>query len=124
MYMLTVSVQGVENPVDVIVPAATYYGGVYYSVLVFGGGPDAVPFDARVAGTEINVSADSLGVQQPEVVAAVPTATPTLEAVPPVTTATTEVVQPPVVTEIAPLPTAEALSPLRRHPLKLRWLCP
>ena len=90
-YMLTVNLQGTDSPVDLLVPAATYYGGVYYTVLVFGGGPNEVPFDARVAGTEINVSADSLAIPQAEAVAAVPTeTTDTAAATPEATTAGTE----------------------------------
>jgi hypothetical protein len=93
-YMMTVSIRGTENPVDVVVPATTYYGGMYYSVLVFGGGPDNIPYDARVAGTEINVSADSLSTPEAEVVAAAPEATAT-----------------PAATEAAVLPTAAPTLP-------------
>jgi hypothetical protein len=112
-YMMTVSIRGTDNPVDVIVPATTYYGGMYYSVLVFGGGPDAVPFDARVAGTEINVTSGSLPVAQPVEVAAAPeTPEPTQEAAAPAETevavlpteAVTEAAPPPVATEAAPPP--------------------
>ena len=111
-YMMTVSIRGTDNPVDVIVPATTYYGGMYYSVLVFGGGPDAVPFDARVAGTEFNVTSGSLPVAQPVEVAAAPeTPEPTQEAAPAETEvavlpteAITEVAPPPVETEAAPPP--------------------
>lgn len=59
-FMIMVSIAGVESPVDLVVPAETYNGGMYYSVLVFGGGAAGVPFDARVAGTEVNVTASSL----------------------------------------------------------------
>ncbi|MBN2303858.1 MAG: DUF4397 domain-containing protein [Anaerolineae bacterium] len=58
--MLTVRVTVADAPVDLIVPAQDYFGGMYYNVLVYGGGPDALPFDARVAGTEILVTIDSL----------------------------------------------------------------
>jgi hypothetical protein len=114
-YMMTVSIRGTDNPVDVIVPATTYYGGMYFSVLVFGGGPDAVPFDARVAGTEVNVTSGSLPVAQPVEMAAAPeTPEPTQEAAAPAETevavlpteAVTEVAPPPVATEAAP-PAAE-----------------
>lgn len=59
-YMLTVSVAGVDNPVDVIVPAESYTGGMYYNVLVFGGGAQQQPYNVAVAGTEIVVEPGSL----------------------------------------------------------------
>ncbi len=105
-YMMTVSIRGTDNPVDVVVPATTYYGGMYYSVLVFGGGPNAVPFDARVAGTEVNVTSGSLPVAQPVEVAAVPeTPEPTVEVAVLPTEAVTELVPPPAATEAAPVET-------------------
>ncbi len=49
--MLTVGIQEIDTPVDVVVPEETYAGGMYYTVLVFGGGTAAAPMDARVAAT-------------------------------------------------------------------------
>jgi len=72
-YMLTVSIQGIESPVDVVVPEQVYAGGVYYSVLVFGGGAAQSPYDARVAATEIDVTVESLPGASGEAVAAAPT---------------------------------------------------
>lgn len=70
-FMILVGITGVATPVDLVVPAETYYGGMYYSVLVFGGGAAAVPFDARVGGTEINVTVASLPKVTPAMAAAV-----------------------------------------------------
>ncbi|MBI5960909.1 MAG: DUF4397 domain-containing protein [Chloroflexi bacterium] len=94
-YMVTASIQGIESPVDLIVPAGSYSGGMYYSVLVYGGA--AAPFDARVAGTEINVTVDSLP-KPAAPVAAAPTPEPTLEP-------TQETVQLPT-----PAPTTEVVA--------------
>ena len=85
--MIMVSIAGVESPVDLVVPAETYNGGMYYSVLVFGGGAAGVPFDARVAGTEVNVTTDSLPKPAPAVAVAqavepAPTEEPAQEAAP------------------------------------------
>jgi hypothetical protein len=100
-YMLTVSIQGIDTPVDVMVPEESYNGGMYYSVLVFGGGVTGVPFDARVAGTEIAVTADSLpGASTGMAVAEAP---PTEEAPPPA-----EPTEAPPATEETP-PPAEAM---------------
>ena len=82
-FMILVGIKGVEAPVDLVVPAETYYGGVYYTVLVFGGGAAAVPFDARVAGTEINVTIASLPKAGPAMVAAPEQPTPLPEATQP-----------------------------------------
>ncbi|GIV80735.1 MAG: hypothetical protein KatS3mg051_0089 [Anaerolineae bacterium] len=82
-FMILVGIKGVDTPVDLVVPAETYYGGVYYSVLVFGGGAAAVPFDARVAGTEINVTVASLPKAAPPMAAAVEQPTPQPEATQP-----------------------------------------
>jgi hypothetical protein len=105
-YMLTASVQGVSNPVDLVVPSDAYDGGVYYSVLVYGGGANAVPYDAHVAGTEVDVTVDSLpkAAPAPVAVASNPTPLPTEETV---------VVQPtPLPTEVPPTPLpAEAAAP-------------
>jgi len=104
-YMVLASIQGIANPVDLVVPSQGYNGGMYYSVLVYGGGASAVPFDAHVAGTEINVTADSLPKPAAPVVAAAPTLEPTQETAPlpttaPVPTAAPEVVQPTAVPEV------------------------
>lgn len=69
-FMIMVNIAGVESPVDLVVPAERYNGGMYYSVLVFGGGAAGVPFDARVAGTEVNVTVDSLPKPAPAVAVA------------------------------------------------------
>ncbi len=82
-FMILVSISGVKAPVDLLVPAETYYGGVYYSVLIFGGGAAAVPFDARVAGTEINVTTASLPKVTSAMVAAPEQPTPQPEATQP-----------------------------------------
>lgn len=58
-YMLTVRLPDLANPVDLVVPPQDYFGGVYYSVLVYGGTAD-VPFDARVAATPLSVDVTSL----------------------------------------------------------------
>ena len=122
-FMIMINIAGVETPVDLVVPAEKYNGGTYYSLLVFGGGTAGVPFDARVAGTEVNVTADSLPRPTPAVAVAqvetAPTAEPTQEAAPVEATAepSSELVQEtpaeaaPVITETelvqAPEPTAE-----------------
>jgi uncharacterized protein YraI len=100
-YMLTASVQGVTNPVDLLVPGDMYGGGIYYSVLVFGGGPNDVPYDADVAGTEIDVTVDSLPKPTPAAMAANPTPLPT--GVPP-TEAAVAVQPTPLPTEVPPTP--------------------
>lgn len=82
-FMILVGIKGVDTPVDLVVPAETYYGGVYYSVLVFGGGAAAVPFDARVAGTEINVTTASLPKAAPPMAAVVEQPTPPPEVTQP-----------------------------------------
>ena len=69
-FMIMVSIAGVETPVDLVVPAEQYNGGMYYSVLVFGGGAAGVPFDARVAGTEVSVTVNSLPRPAPAVAVA------------------------------------------------------
>jgi len=69
-FMIMVSIAGVESPVDLVVPAEQYNGGMYYSVLVFGGGAAGVPFDARVAGTEVSVTVNSLPRPAPAVAVA------------------------------------------------------
>jgi len=102
-YMLSASVQDVDTPVDVVVPEETYAGGMYYTVLVFGGGAAGAPIDARVAGTAIAVEAGSLpGSGGGVMVADVPPAEEPTEA--PVMEATEE--PPAEVTEEAP-PAAE-----------------
>ena len=73
-HMLSADVQGSEGAVQVVVPAETYYGGMYYNVLVFGGGASATPIDASVGGTVINVTAESLTTPAPAAVAAAPAA--------------------------------------------------
>ncbi len=104
-YMLTVSIQGIDNPVDLVVPSETYNGGMFYAVLVFGGGAGSVPYDARVTGTELNVTTASLPAA-PVAVAAAPAvevteAAPVVEATEAVSVPTEEV---PAVTEEAPAP--------------------
>jgi hypothetical protein len=75
-YRLTVNIQGIDNPVDLVVPEEVYNGGMFYSVLVYGGGANNALYDARVTGTAINVGIGSLPVSAPPVVVAeVPTAT-------------------------------------------------
>jgi len=59
-YVLTASVQGLETPVDVAVPATSFMGGTYYTVLVYGGGAANGLVDARVAGTELNITPASM----------------------------------------------------------------
>jgi hypothetical protein len=115
-YMLTVSVQGLANPVDLLVPAEKYYGGTYYSVLVYGGGPNNVAYNARVAGTGINVTSDSAPGLPLVAVAAVPTATPevvpTQETVPLATAEpTTEAAPPPAETPVAVPTQSEVVVP-------------
>ncbi|NLX11536.1 MAG: DUF4397 domain-containing protein [Chloroflexi bacterium] len=73
-YMVSVNIQGIEEPVDVLVPAQIYNGGMYYSMLVYGGGVTEMPYDARVAGTEVEVTAVSLPGASDEAVVAVPPA--------------------------------------------------
>ncbi len=106
-YMLTANIQGVEEPVDLVVPSETYNGGMYYTVLVYGGGANAVPYNAVVGGTEVDVTVDSLPVVMPQAVAAVPTETLPTEA--PVEAAPTEAA--PVVTEAAPVETEVVAAP-------------
>ncbi len=79
-YMVAVSITGADAPVDLLIPANVYNGGMYYTVLVFGGGEAAVPFNATVLGTEINVTVDSLPVPAPVMVAEPADTTPADEA--------------------------------------------
>jgi len=71
-YMLSVGVTGEDSPVDLVVPQQSYYGGVYYTVLAYGGG--GAPLDARVSATPIEVTPASVPVAA-QAVAAVPTPT-------------------------------------------------
>lgn len=60
-YALTVSVDaGGDEPVSVAVPEQPYFGGVYYTALVYGSGTGDAPVDADVEGTEIQLTAGSL----------------------------------------------------------------
>lgn len=104
-YMVLASIQGITNPVDLVVPSQAYNGGMYYSVLVYGGGSTAAAFDARVAGTEINVTVDSLPKPAAPAVAAAPTPEPTQETAP-LPTPAPEVVQPTAVPAEVVQPTA------------------
>ncbi len=61
---------GDDEPVSVVAPEQPYFGGVYYTVLVYGGGADEAPIDARARGTEVEVTADSLPGGSSAVVAA------------------------------------------------------
>lgn len=74
-YMVLASVQGVETPVDVITPEDTFIGGMYYTVLVFGGGANNTAFDARLSMTPVNVALDSVPVSEGVAVAAAPAET-------------------------------------------------
>lgn len=62
-YLVFPSVNLADSPVSLVVPEMTYVGGTYYTVLVFGGGADAAPYDARVQGAPVNVRVGSLPVQ-------------------------------------------------------------
>lgn len=69
-YMVFPSVELADSPVSLVVPETTYVGGTYYTVLVYGGGASAAPYDARVQGTPVNVTVGSLPVQMNVSVAA------------------------------------------------------
>lgn len=81
-YMVLASVQGVETPVDVVTPEDTFIGGMYYTVLVFGGGANNTAFDARVSMTPVNVGLDSVPVSEGVAVAVAPEAAETEVAMP------------------------------------------
>ncbi len=71
-YMLNISIDTGGNPITLMMPAETYYGGMLYSVLVYGS--DSTPYNASVQGTAINVGLLSMPAPaQPAVVAAQPT---------------------------------------------------
>lgn len=76
-YTLLASVQGVANPIDLMVPEQAYHGGVYYTVMVYGGGASDTPFNTTVAGTLVNVTADSLFNAEPAMSAQPPADTAT-----------------------------------------------
>jgi len=59
-YMMMVTIAGPATQLDLVVPAQPYYGGMYYTLLVFGDAASSVPFDARAAGTEVAVTGESL----------------------------------------------------------------
>ncbi len=77
-YLVTVNIQGIDSPVDVIVPEMTYAGGTYYTALVYGGGAEGKPFDVAVVGTPVNVTVDSLPGAGAAAVVAEPTVEPTV----------------------------------------------
>lgn len=56
--MLLVRVSAGDAPLDLVVPEAAYNGGTFYTVLVYGGG--ALPVNATIAGTPVNVVPGSL----------------------------------------------------------------
>lgn len=101
-YMVLVSVQGVEPPVDVITPEDAFIGGMYYTVLVFGGGANNTAFDARVAMTPVNVGLGSVPVSEGVAVAAAPEAAETEVTMPGADDAQAA----PEVTEAAPVESA------------------
>lgn len=110
-YMLNVSIQGPDDqPVDLVVPAQTYIGGMYYTVLVYGGGVTELPYDAKVAGTVIMVTPDSLpGAEAGVAVAAQPTeAAPAVEAT---EEAAPEPTAQPEVVEATPVPAEPTAQP-------------
>ncbi|WP_119072148.1 DUF4397 domain-containing protein [Aggregatilinea lenta] len=112
-YVLSASVEGGEEPVNVSVPQQPYFGGVYYTVLVYGGG-EAAPEAAQVAGTEIHLTANSLPGGSAAVVSQ-PIAT---EAAAPVEPAATEAVEVPAAegTEAAPVPAEGTPAPAEEVP--------
>ncbi len=103
-YTVLVNVQGGESPVDLAVPQKPFVGGTYYTILVFGGGELAVPMDARVRGTAVNVELGSLPQVGGAAMAAAPPA-PTEEALP-----SAEEAQP------APQVATEAAPPMEAQP--------
>lgn len=71
-YMLLVNIQTANTGLDVVVPAEAYYGGVYYTVLVYGGGGDGAIYDARTSATEVAVTDVSLLAPQADPIVAEP----------------------------------------------------
>ena len=107
-YALTVSIDaGSGEPVSVAVPEQPYFGGVYYTALVYGGGLDETPVDADVAGTEIHVTAGSLPGGSSAVVSQ-PVAAATEEAAPVESAATESAAE---VTDATPVPAESATEP-------------
>ncbi|HML23891.1 MAG TPA: DUF4397 domain-containing protein [Aggregatilinea sp.] len=106
-YALSASVEGGESPASVTVPEQPYFGGVYYTVLVYGTMDTAA---AQVAGTEIQVTANSLPGGSAAVVSQ-PVAT---EAAPVVTEAAAE--PPAQATDATPVPAEGAAEPTEAAP--------
>ena len=71
-------VAGEGDPVDVTVPEMPLVGGVYYTVLVYGGGASEAPVQASVGDTPVSVGMTSAPGSSAEVVAAVTTPEPTV----------------------------------------------
>lgn len=76
--VLAVQVAGEGDPVDVTVPEMPLVGGVYYTVLVYGGGASEAPVQASVGDTPVSVGMTSAPGSSAEVVAAVTTPEPTV----------------------------------------------
>ncbi len=108
-YMVLVNVQGGDAPIDLAVPEKPFVGGMYYTVMVFGGGEMGAPIDARVMGTAVNVGLGSLPQSGGAAMAAAPAteeALPSEEAAQPAPQVATEEAQPMEAqpTEAAPAP--------------------
>ncbi len=81
-YMVLVNVQGEDAPIDLAVPEKSFVGGVYYTVMVFGGGALQAPVDARVMGTAVDVGVGSLPTMGGTAMAAAPAAPAAEETLP------------------------------------------
>jgi hypothetical protein len=73
--MLGVQVQGEGDPVEVAVPEIPLVGGVYYTLLVYGGGASGAPYNVSVGETVVSADLTSLPGAGEVVVAAAPTQT-------------------------------------------------
>lgn len=76
---LRVQVSGEGDPVEVTLPEMPLVGGVYTTVLVYGGGASEAPLAASVGETAVAVGLTSFPGGSAEAVAAAPAATPEAE---------------------------------------------
>lgn len=97
---LSVRIQGEGDPVEVAAPEMPLVGGVYYTVLVYGGGASGAPYEVSVGETTVSSDLTSLP-GAGEVVAAAPTQAPEAAATEEVT----------VVEEATPAPDVAAAQP-------------
>jgi len=105
--MLAVRVQGEGDPVEVSTPEIALVGGVYYTVLVYGGGTSGAPYNVSVGETVVSADLTSLPGAGEVAVAAAPTQAPEAAA----TEAVVATEEAAVVEEVTPAPDAAVSQP-------------